>query len=881
MQNDLSFLSDEQRIQINDILYNLFVNHPNPEKSRSQFFRILNKSLSRVIFIQSLLDHPSQANLLGQLILKSDFFVDNLVADPHLFSWLMNTNILTDPFSVENMHKAAIRAANGSDQEKTRIKLLKQFQRKYIVAIGARDMLGIDSLYDTTSYISSLADFCLQQVSGILNERYFLNSSIPDFAVFALGKFGGRELNYSSDIDLLAICSGAESIEWKNQKEISVQDVLNKWVQDFISILTTQDSDGYFYRVDFRLRPEGEIGPLIPTSAGAINYYFSRGRLWERQMLLKIRKVLGSDSLSDSFLKAIHSFIFNPLKPIDGTTHLHQSLKSIHENNRLNERNIKTSPGSIRSVEFLCQTLQLEIGNHDSRLWNGNTLEILTLLESKRIILQSDKMQLEDAYIFYRRIEHHLQFYLNQQIHEIPESGDELRSFSKRFDGSSPKQLLDKIESVKQKVQSIVLKYYPISEQKQKTNNQNKVVQLLSDYIELPPTIIEMIEVCFPSPASKMISDLERIISGFPNPASLVKLWASDARFCQDVLMVIYEAPILVSKMLSVPEVWENLLSKSDFNLSDFSDPHLFQVHAELSNTIKYLKKKITFEHFTLQISSIYGQILNYYYGGQSGSNYLLIAFGKLGSKETGFASDADLTIVRLQESPLPFEDELTRRNQLLTVYTQYGQHFDVDFRLRPEGKNSSVVQYIETYYSYFEKRAEYWEFLTYSRSRLICGDPQYFQNLMQKINQCFNNRKEELISQFENMRLVRLRQLKYDALSANLKKDPGGLLDIEVFLQHYCLKYGISFYALNGKTIFDLCYYLNDITGDPRYSELKSLYLKLRLFETEQKLKDAYRSGIFQKKNGLNSKFYGSFDLLKESLTRSKTIIEELLSHK
>lgn len=877
MQNDFNFLSDEQQELIETRLHKLFVHHTHPEKSRSQFLRILNKSLSRVLFVQSLLDEPKNLELLGHIISKSDYFVNNLVNDPHLFSWLTNTQILNEPFSVEKMRKAGERAANSSDQEKTRIKLLKQFQRKHVVAIGVRDMLGCDSVYETTSYLSELADICLSKVSEIVNDRYFSNSLVPEFCVFGLGKYGGRELNYSSDIDLLAICSNHEKMDWKNQKDIFVQDILNKWIQDFISILTTNDSDGNFYRIDFRLRPEGEMGPLIPTSAGAINYYFSRGRTWERQMLLKIRPIFGSKILSDSFLKAIQSFVFNSLKPIEPSQHLYSSLNKVHDHHERNERNVKTSLGGIRSIEFFCQTLQLSLGNRYREFWNGNTIEVLQLLGRYHIIKPSDEQLLLEIYTFYRRIEHYLQFYLNRQTHELPESLEELQDFSTRFNGKKYQDLLGAIQSNKQKVWETINFYIPMLSNLKTTETHHPLIDVLCGYTDISAEIREMICSLYPSITKKTIQSFQQIISSFPNPSSLVQLWISNVRFLADIILLVKDAPVLVSQLLSVPEIWENTNIRSEFHRHDFSEIHLYQIHQEVLNTIHFLNKKKSFENYTKQNTIIYEDILHHYYDSFIVGNYLLLGFGKLASGEITFGSDADLTLVRLANQPNANEEELIKISQRFSEYTVYGQHFNLDFRLRPEGKNSSFIQSMGTYYSYFEQRAEYWEFLTYSRSRLIIGDSLSYQILLKKISDSFVRRKSELIQQFDIMRANRLRQVLTDGTTVNLKKDPGGLLDIEVFLQHYCLKSGISFSAITGKTIFDLCFLLHDVTGKEEFLTIKSIYLKLRLFETEQKLSDGYRSGIFKIKTPLNSHFYDHYEQLRADLFQLKSLIDVL----
>lgn len=612
--------------------------HPNPQKSLNQFERILNASLSRVILIRQLSEQPQLLDLLLMIILKSDFYVDNLVKDPHLFSWLINTGIVGTGFSQSRLEKDADRAVQGSDKADMSIRLLKQFQRKYLVAIGVRDLTGTDGVRETTSFLSALADVILIRVASLVNREFFGTEEPPHFAVFALGKHGGAELNYSSDIDLMAICASLDTVSWRGS-DLPVTDLMARWVQRFVDILTRQDDQGQFYRVDFRLRPDGEFGPLVPTGQGALNYYFSRGRLWERQMLLKIRPVFGHGELITSFLDGLRGFIFNPLRPVFGIEHLHQSLHAVHENQKFNERNIKTTPGGIRSIEFLCQTIQLEIGQREPDMWCGNTLEVLDRFARHQFLQPADLESLREAYCFYRQLEHHLQFYQNQQTHEIPKPGPEFADFARRFSTEPPETTWEQIQTHRNRVTSIINYYFP--EPKKPSRPDHPVLNLLSPLTDTTRRVQETI-LQFPyQDLSRTTNSIDRIFKQFPNPASLAALWVSDPTYLRDMLTLADRAPVLIPKLLSIPELWELLVSKPDQSGLLARNRYLFQFYTETREALLYLSGRQRFADYGEGLAQMMQTLIASVFDGLTGLS--IIAVGKVGSGEPSPGSDADL----------------------------------------------------------------------------------------------------------------------------------------------------------------------------------------------------------------------------------------------
>ncbi|MCK6601434.1 MAG: hypothetical protein L6Q77_06385 [Bacteroidetes bacterium] len=855
----------------------LFYQHPHPEKSLSQFKRIVAHSLSKVILLRSLEENPGHFRLLSLLILKSDYFTDCLVRDPHLFSWLKDSGLLTGRFPAGKIEKDTTRAIESSDIRATRLSLLKQIHRRYLVTIGARDLLGLDSVGETTSLLTILADSVLTCIHQLLNREYFRETPVPAFTVLALGKYGGRELNYSSDIDLMAICDLDGELEWRG-RTLLVSDVLVRWIQTFVDILSQPDADGFFYRVDFRLRPDGEFGPLVPTANGALDYYFSRGRTWERQMLLKIRPVLGDYDLANRFLTGIRSFIFNPLRQVMGIEHFHQSLEAVHENQGFNLRNIKTTPGGIRTVEFFCQTIQLEIGGQHPDLWNGNTLEVLEYLSNSGLIREEDAGILAENYQFYRRLEHHLQFFQNLQTHEIPKPGPDFQDFSARFSSDPAEALEEKITGSLKKVTETAGYYFPAPIRTEQESH--PVLTLLNQWGELPKPVRELILEKNFTRVPSVVTSLDRIFKAFPSPASLLQLWISEPAFVKHILRVLDQAPVVTSRLISMPDIWEGLILNRHPDLYLEDDLHRFQVYSEIWGILGYLTGRLTLDQFLQLNSGMMKTVIRKRFSETPGipSDLLLIALGKTATGESGPGSDADLVAFSDRQAPAESVQAFKLAASKLTEYTPYGIHFQVDFRLRPEGKNAPVLPELAASLSYYKNRADYWEFQTFTRASLISGSETLFSGFLNDLTAIFQDRKSQLKPRFTQLRQMRMNQHKSDPSALSLKKDAGGLLDIESLLQHLCLQAGFPFTALSGKPVSGLSALLQSRGSDDRLNRLTLLYREYRRFETEQKLSDQFRSGLFSPKTHWISTVIPDFATLKNFISESKQLTEELI---
>jgi len=319
---------------------------------------------------------------------------------------------------------------------------LRRFKQREMLRIAARDLARLSNVVEITREISDLADVCLDAVWRICRQQFTGRFGQPfhqdaegnwqrtESCVLGLGKLGGQELNYSSDVDVLFLHSDegevfkAPPAKKKAQRTtMSNRQFFNKLAEAFIAEVSRVTPDGMLFRIDLRLRPEGDAGPLSRSLESYENYYTEWGQTWERMMLIKTRGVAGDEGLAAEFLEMIQPFRFPPLLSADVLREV-AAVKDRIEKEVVGEdeleRNVKLGRGGIREIEFIAQSLQILHAGRLPFLQTAQTLPCLAKLAQYQLLTDEDAQQLDAAYRFLRDVEHRLQMEDNQQTHVIP-----------------------------------------------------------------------------------------------------------------------------------------------------------------------------------------------------------------------------------------------------------------------------------------------------------------------------------------------------------------------------------------------------------------------------------------------------------------------------
>lgn len=355
------------------------------------------------LFVES----PRSLDILGRFSSGSPFLIQVLLRDPGSLGLLARHRRVAELKSREQFVAEAHDFFERSGNESP-LRALRQFQRREQLRIGMCDVFGLLSLQYVTLQLSLLADALVRVCLELALEDKDVGKA--PFAVLALGKHGGEELNYSSDIDLVLVGETTDR---------ATQTVARRMVDGLNEHLGT----GFLYRVDLRLRPWGSAGPLVTTMESWREYLTNHAELWEKQALLKARFVTGNPHAAERMLATVPDFLFTESADSvrAGIRQMKDRIESVLQEKGKNETEVKLGSGSIRDVEFLVQSLQLIHGRDESRVASANTLDALVRLTDFGLLEASDFQQLRDGYVFLRAIEHALQLQHNQQTHEIPQ----------------------------------------------------------------------------------------------------------------------------------------------------------------------------------------------------------------------------------------------------------------------------------------------------------------------------------------------------------------------------------------------------------------------------------------------------------------------------
>ncbi|HZZ28084.1 MAG TPA: hypothetical protein VFE46_08785, partial [Pirellulales bacterium] len=378
--------------------------------------------------------------ILLQIFSTSQYLSDLLVTDSEAYDLLRMTegqpvarNVLIDELCSE------VAALND---EKGVMTALRRFKRRETLRIAYGDIIRGQRLEIVTAQISYLADAIVEAAYRFARASLERKRGVPRgpdrqrcrFAVLAMGKLGGGELNYSSDIDLIFLYEAEGATD--GQRSLANVEFFDRLARDIIKLLTELTPLGAAYRVDLRLRPEGQHGPTVPNLESALHYYDVSGRTWERQAFLKARAAAGDADFGQEFLNRLEPWVYRRYlsrADIAGIKALKRRIEHHVKTEGADLRNVKTGHGGIRDIEFTIQFLQLLSGGDLPELRTGNTLEAIALLEGGGCLTGQERGILEENYAFLRKTEHRLQLMFDLQTHLLPTSNQELRRLAIRM----------------------------------------------------------------------------------------------------------------------------------------------------------------------------------------------------------------------------------------------------------------------------------------------------------------------------------------------------------------------------------------------------------------------------------------------------------------
>jgi len=626
--------------------------------------------------------------------------------------------------------------------------VFSRFRRRELIRIFLRDIRRLVTIAEITDEISNLADaileYALNASTREMEKRYGLPQEKDEkdrtkpagFCIVSLGKLGSKELNYSSDIDLLFIYSAEGTTSGHGTHgSITNREYFVKLAEMTNKLVGQQTGEGAAYRVDMRLRPHGRLGALALSLADTTRYYRAEARDWERQVLIRSRASAGDIEIFRAFFSQVEDHVFSPDETVENALRsVRLSKEKIDLENKVNKGfNVKLGRGGIREIEFIAQALQLAYGGRDQWLRSPHTLISLSRLADRGLLAKAEITELSDAYDFLRHLEHILQMEHGLQTHTVPADPEKRALIARKmrfgdsaiFDSAlashtanvsrvfvrifgKPGSAGDRNRTEKE-ISSPPQPIDPVTENKSAVSRSvadstletvDKVSEISPHFAEILAAHPDLIDTLPKQDSETHETDykshlLERVASGNDFAWRLSDLRSEWSRFLLEI--VIND----VNETLSRRETKNRLTRLAEAAI----DASLFITRSELE------------KRYTTRIDDF---------------PFAVMGLGKLGGRGMDYGSDLDLVLVFDDGKPVPVKglsqgEFYSRATEIfvnaLSSMTLKGSLYRVDLRLRPYGKNGTSCISKNAFFDYFRGNAAVWEWLAYVKIRGVAGD--------------------------------------------------------------------------------------------------------------------------------------------------------------
>ena len=786
--------------------------------------------------------------------------------------------------------------ARAEDDEAALMRALRLAKRELALLIALADIGGVWDVVETTEALTRFADaavgaalaFLLRQ--NALSGRLALDPDATDLqagcglVVLALGKLGARELNYSSDIDIIVLYDPAAAAI---PEGVEPAPLLVRITKALARLLQERTPDGYVLRVDLRLRPDPASTPVALSTASAYAYYETVGQNWERAALIKARPAAGDLALGWRFLADLAPFIWRKYFDYAAIADIHAMKRQIHAV-RGHERvvvpghDVKLGRGGIREVEFFVQTQQLIFGGRRPKMRGSRTLDMLSELHAENWVTAEAVKDLTEAYLFLRTVEHRLQMVADEQTQRLPFERAELSRIA-RFCG------YDRLEAFSNELTfhlTQVEKHYARLFESAPTLSAAAGNLVFTGVTDDPETLATLSRLGFQHPeaaaetirgwhfgrrpavrsarAREVLTELtpallEAFAGSGDADAALAAFDGAMARMSAAVELlsilrsnddvrelfgdVLGSAPRLAEVIATRPHVLDAAIDPD--RTTDFEDS--FNEEATRRRAETYVEQARNTEDaldrardfaaeemfliglhllsgrldpdragraYSALAQALVGTMLKQVaaafaadHGRVRGGRVVVLAMGKLGSREMTAASDLDLILIydfpvdaSESEGPKPlgpvvYYSRLTQRLlAALTAPTRRGSLYEVDMRLRPSGRKGPLATQFSAFALYQRDEAETWEHMALTRARVIAGDSGLASDVAKAIRVTLTRKRDPaaVAREVTKMRALIAKE-KGDRDPWDLKLVRGGLMDIEFVAQFLSLAFAHS----------------------------------------------------------------------------------------
>ena len=760
---------------------------PDPSLARHAVARVAEDPQAR-----ALLERPEVAAVAVRLLGYSSAAADLLVRHPE------EMEALTD---VGHRTAEALRDELAGDVARwDPVAGLRRFRRRAMLRVAARDLAGAP-LDDIVAEISDVADTCLAEAVARADDGVGL-------AVVALGKLGGRELNYASDVDVLFVHPQAQA-----------QDRAERAAAAVIRMLAEPTEDGLALRVDPTLRPGGRGGVLSRSLPATLAYYEHESAVWERQAMIKARAAAGDVALGAGFVEGVAPFVYPAhLEPaaIDEVRRTKVRLEEYVRQRGKELTEVKRGRGGIRDVEFAVQLLQIVHGRRDPALRSPNTLQALAALADEGYVARDDAEALAEAYRFLRRLEHRLQIVRDLQTHDLPADRRARTALARSLGLPDAPALQAGYDRTTDLVRGIHerLFYRPLLEAfagrtaPRPGLDRAASEELLAglgftsparsydrwDRLVDPATRIgKVLAHLFPvmAPPLAMAADpdaalvrLARVVEAVGERPALADLLAMDPAAARRLAHLAAASSFATDLIAADPERLGALAGRP-------GDPAADLVGVVGSIASRELSPRRIGEALAAVAERVVREAVD---DASPELPFAVIGMGKLGARELNVGSDLDVVFVYEGEGPDDLERAVRAAERVLQGIRERG--WDPDADLRPEGRSGPLARSFAGYLEYWQRYAQTWEFQALLRARFVAGDESIgrrFEGWAEDAAYPLEGLTLDRVSEIRRMRerIERERVKPPEATTFHFKLGRGSLADVQFAVEVSLLRYG------------------------------------------------------------------------------------------
>ncbi|MFV0389322.1 MAG: hypothetical protein ACK5NT_11275 [Pyrinomonadaceae bacterium] len=771
----------------------------------------------------------------------SPLLATTILQNPEYTVWLERQRKLSGVRTKEELFESLAQFALTNSSLDSNI-MLARFRRRELIRIYLKDIRRLGTIAEITEEISNLADVILEYAYQIARQELDNRYGMPlendeksravraQFCIVALGKLGSRELNYSSDIDLVFIYSNNGTTAGTGSRDAcSNKQYFVKLAEHISKIVGGPSGEGAAYRVDTRLRPYGSVGALASSLEEICRYYETNARTWEKQVLIRSRVSAGDSFVFDEFNQKVLPLVYSKDETVlEALENVRRSKEKIDSEYTVDSGfDVKLGKGGIREIEFIAQALQLAFGGTDSWLRAPHTLISLSRLADRGLVLEQELTSLFEGYYFLRRLEHHLQMAHGLQTHTVPADIDGLQLISRKMGYNETDMFSARLIELTENVHAAFTRIFgKNANESAYKSNADKPEHRVSEPVAG--------------------ADISPIIDSIERSATKTKL---DKTKVSDLELFAETAPPFAERLASNPVLVARLPKQTDEFISpnyleefrktveceeDYSGQiaAMRRVHASfITNLIafdifetihlKALKAEQTklAEASIITALSVTSQKLSTEFSTDLPEKSLgVLGLGKLGGGAMDYNSDLDLVLV--------FNDALSPPNpnttnaqyfaraaetfvNTLSSMTRDGAMYRVDLRLRPDGKNGATAIGFDALYQYLETRAAIWELLAYVKVRGISArEVEVAANVREKIHRRALREAPKTL-RFETRRIRDLLEHEKSGIrrgkEIDIKYGEGGLQDVYFTVRYLQLRDNITDSLTNRATEFTL----------------------------------------------------------------------------